>query len=356
MGIPVGTARAAATLLAVAACLGGGASSAAAAVPPGFFGVVPQGALSSADMERMDGVVETLRLPISWSQCEPSPGVFDFAALDAEIGAAAEHGVRVLPFVSGTPAWISPNPALPPLGSAGARQAWASFLRTLVGRYGPGGSFWEGRGAAKPIHVWQVWNEPNFVLGWRPHPSPAGYARLLRIAAGAIRGTDPHARIALAGVAPVNAGMLPWVFLRRLYRVPGVQRDFDFAAVHPYGSTVSRALTQIQLARQVMEQAGDRGTPLLVSELGVASTGAVPSAFVLGAAGQAAYLREAFARLVAKRRAWHLAGVDWFAWQDEPGFDPHCSFCEGAGLFALDGAPKPAWFAYRRAVAAARVR
>ena len=169
--------------------------------------MVPQGPLSAEDFDRMEGVVGTLRIPIYWFEVEPAPGAQNFTRYDALIGTAAKHGIRVLPFISGTPSWVEPDPARPPLGSAPARRAWTSFLRRLVARYGPGGAFWVGRSEPLPVRVWQIWNEPNFKLFWRPRPSPRGYARMLKISARAIRRKDPRARIAAAGVAPVGGGL-----------------------------------------------------------------------------------------------------------------------------------------------------
>lgn len=325
-------------------------------VPKGFFGVVPQTAVGPSDLDRMAGAVGTLRLPVAWFQLEPEPGHYVFDQLDEEVVAAADRGIVVLPFVGGTPAWLAPDSARVPLGSARFRRAWVSFLRTLVHRYGPRGTIWRGRSQRQPIRRWQVWNEPNFRLYWKPRPSPRRYAQLLALAAEAIRGADPGARIVTGGVAPVGAGLLPWVFLRRLYRVPGAERNFDMVAVHPYAVSVGRMSEQIRAAREVMAAAGDGRTPLLVSELGVASWGSFPSGFVRGSQGQAEFLRRAFAQLLAKRRPWHLAGVDWFTWEDVERADPHCSFCQGAGLLDLEGRPKPAWWAFRRAVEEAHVR
>lgn len=328
-------------------------AAAAKPVPRQFFGVVPQGPPSAQDLDRMEGVVGTLRIPIYWFEAEPVSGALDLSRYDALIAAAAERGIRVLPFVCGTPPWIAPDPARPPLGSAPARRAWATFLRRLVARYGPGGGFWDARAKRLPIRSWQIWNEPNFKLFWRPRPSPRGYARMLKISARAIRREDPGAQIVTGGVAPVGGGFLPWVFLRRLYGVPGVRGSFDAAAVHPYATSVGRMRAQVSDARTIMDEAGDAGTPLVVSEFGVASQGAVESAFVLGERGQAGFAHDALRLLLAKRRAWRIAGAYWFTWQDGAAADPHCAFCEGAGLLDRAGRPKPAWWAFRGVAAGA---
>jgi hypothetical protein len=347
-----------AALVGLALVAAGGASPAAAGTAgpsAGFFGVVPQAPLTATDLVRMKGVVGTLRIPIYWSVCEPSPGEYDFAALDAEIGAAADHGIRVQPFVYGTPAWLGLRAARPPLGIR-ASAAWAGFLRVLVKRYGSGGEFWRGRARREPIRLWQIWNEPNFVVFWKPKPSPAGYARLLHISARAIRGADRRARIVLAGVAPVSAGMKTWEFLRGLFRQPRVRRDFDLAALHPYSTTLFELDYQLRKVRQAMTEAGLGRTPLLITEIGVASWGDYPSAFVEGTDGQARFLESAYARLLEMRRRWRIAGIDWYTWRDQRRIDKTCSFCQGAGLIGLDGKPKPAWRAYRRAVKEAGVR
>jgi hypothetical protein len=292
-------------------------------------------------------------VPVYWFECEPERGRYDFAAVDAMVGAAAERGIRLLPFVYGTPPWLSSVQARPPL-SAVASGAWASFLRVLVGRYGKGGSFWAARtGPRLPIRSWQIWNEPNFLLFWKPRPSPRGYARLLAVSSRAIHSRDRGARIVAAGLAPVGAGMTPWDYLYALYQVPGAKRDFDVVAIHPYASTLRRMVAQVKVARTVMRNAGDFAKPLLLSEVGVASGGQPVSSFVLGLTGQADFLRQAFSLVLKERRRWHIAGVDWFTWQDQPTPNPYCSFCQGAGLFDVDGRAKPAWAAYRRAVAGA---
>lgn len=323
-------------------------ASAEARVPQGFFGVVPQGPLSPEDYDRVREVAGTLRVPFYWSQLEPSPGTHEFSATDSIVSEAADRGIRVLPFVYGSPHWLTGDPALPPQGTAHGRAAWKSFLRRLVRRYGPRGTFWSGWGRRVPIRRWQIWNEPNFPLFWRPGPSPRGYAHLLRAAARAIRGEDRGARIITAGLAPVEGGPLPWSYLRRLYHVPGVRRSFDVVGLHPYAGSLHWLEYQASRIRNVMRAAGDRTTPLAVTEFGVASDGLARSPMVKSAPGQAAFLRRAFAFLIDHRRRWRLSGVAWYSWQDGPN-DRHCVFCQYAGLFDITGEPKPSWWAFRRA-------
>ena len=173
-------------------------------VSPGFFGVVPQAPPSAGDFARMTGVIGTLRLPLQWLTVEGRRGVYDLDEFESILSAAAKRGIRVLPFVYGTPLWLSRDPARAPYVSREARGAWTTFLRELVERYGPHGRFWHDQAARTPIRRWQIWNEPNFRLFWRPRPSPRGYARLLAISARAIRGVHPGARTVLAGLAPVR--------------------------------------------------------------------------------------------------------------------------------------------------------
>lgn len=347
-----------ATLAALAMIVVLGLPGAALAKPVrrGFFGVVPQGPLSASDFGRMQGTIGSVRLSFGWSDAEPRPDKFEFGSFDKLVAEAARHRIQVLPFVSSSPRWLTGDHERPPLGTARARREWRSFLRRLVLRYGPGGSFWRGRRTRMPIRRWQIWNEPNFLLAWHPRISPRGYARLLGIAARAIRGVDPNATIFAAAVAPVEAGMLPWNFVRRMYSVPGVKRSFDLMAVNPYSPSVVGVAYEIRRIRHEMSRAGDGRKQLRVTELGVASDGAFPNPFDRGARGQARFLRDAYRLLLGSRRRWRIEGVDWFAWQDLGYTDTHCVFCQYAGLIDLDGRAKPSWHALRRLVTRTGVR
>jgi polysaccharide biosynthesis protein PslG len=324
--------------------------TAAAKVPPGFFGVVPQQPLAAVDYQRLRGLAVTVRVAFDWREIEPEPGRYDFSRPDAAVATASAQGQRVLPVVLGTPGWAGVDPLPATLGSAEQRRAWPRLLEALVRRYGPGGDFWDGTTRARPLRRWQIWNEPNFKLFWGPHPTARAYADLLRLSAPPIRRLDPGAQIVAAGLAPIEGTYWPWEYLRRLYRVPGASRDFDVVALHPYAGTVVGVETEVRRTRRAMALAGDGRTPLLLTELGVASDGRRPSAFDRGPRGQAEYLRRLFGRLAEERRRWRIAGAYWFTWRDGTLDDPSCVFCEFAGLFDRNGVAKPAWHAFRRSV------
>jgi polysaccharide biosynthesis protein PslG len=314
-------------------------------------GVVTQTVLDDRDFARMEqGGVETLRFLIRWREVEPEPGRLDWSSTDHVLASAARHGIEVLPIVYGSPAWVAQSELHPPIDDAADRASWRSFLTALVARYGPRGVFWEGSERRAPITRWQIWNEPNFDFYWDPKPAVGEYARLLEISAGAIRSADRDARIMLAGVAAVRSGMPWWRFLRRLYEQPGVKRDFDFVALHPYAPGLRLMRRQIELARRIMATADDSRTPLAITEVGWASAGPA-STMVKGPRGQARLLKRTYHLLGGGGHPdWRISDVHWYAWRDSMAVEAYCSFCQHAGLFDLAGEPKPAWRAYQQAV------
>lgn len=326
-------------MLATLAMLAIPGDRAEAKIPADFYGVVAQGALLETDYALMEeGGVGSLRFPIEWSQVEPQPGVYDFARTDAIVAGAVARGIEPLPFVWASPEWLTGNKAIPPLGSSAEKRTWQDFLAVLVERY---------RGS---IDRWQLWNEANFKVYWKPKPDPEGYAELVRISAKSIRAGDPDAEIILGGVAPVKRGMLPWEFLEGVYDVKGIERSFETIAVHPYFPELSGVEFQIRQALDEVDAAGDRRAKLRITELGWASEGPAADPMTKGRKGQAKILTESYRFLEKRRKRFRLTGIDWHSFQDvgtDEG-EPVCSFCPGSGLFTVEREPKPAWDAFRR--------
>lgn len=344
------------TLAAALICLAF-ASVSGAQAKRGFLGVVyGAGHLPDPDINRMShGRVGNVRWPLFWANVESAQGQYSWAPVDEIVGDLASRGIRILPAVYSTPPFYASNPAKPPLATKAARHAWARFLRKLVERYGPGGEYWtnpalyinqHGVGAPiLPIKAWQIWNEPNLIRYFDTRSPVRKYARLLRIAHAAIKSRDPNARIVLGGL-PGFAEPRGWRFLERLYRQRGIKTNFEAAAVHPYSRNVHQFRYEIRRTRDAMDQNGDRKTPLWITEFGWGS--APPDGtFNKGLEGQKHILRRSFELVLDLRRRWNIGRLFWFQWRDPQTPVAGCSLCSFTGLFERNGAPKPAWRAFK---------
>jgi hypothetical protein len=350
------------TLVTVAAMVFG-AAPASSQPPSEFFGVDKAAPLVSPDTQVMaDSGVTSVRFFLFWHQVEPSQGEFDWSQTDQIVGSLAVKGIRTVPFAYGTPDWLASQTADPPLSPEGM-QAWREFLTAAVARYGPGGTYWNG-GLFSPYHLqfptdlfappmpitdWQIWNEPNFKNYWLPKPSASEYARLVEISHQAITAVDPSAQVVLAGM-PGYVNLTAWRFLNQLYRVPGIKRDFDAAALHPYARSITQLRIELQRIRAVMTRNGDARTPLWITELGWGSGDRSASKLNKGMNGQKRLLSQAFELILDHRRTWNIGRLFWFSWRDGgPEFDTgNCNFCHTSGLLTQEGVPKPAWDAYRQ--------
>jgi len=326
-------------------------SAAPAYLPQGFIGVSPQSAANSADFKLMDEAgVESVRLPVYWFQVQARPPTVadaDWSGFDREVGLAAESGIRVMPFVWGSPEWVAPQAIDLPVKSSWQRWGWTKLLREAAGRYGPNGSFWKDNPDLPflPIRRWEIWNEENIVT-FAERPEPAAFARLIRISGRILHRADPGAEVILGGLfgrplqVPPNVGSGD--FLSRFYRARNVKRYFDGVALHPYVARARAMGAQLENLRRIMRVHNDGATPLYVTELGWGSRGG-PTRWERGLQGQANQLSQSFAMLSSQRLRWGVAGVWWFTWTDEGG---GCSFCRSAGLLTEKRKAKPAWYRF----------
>lgn len=339
------------------------APAGAQGVPREFFGIAPQTALTEDDVEHMRaGRIGSVRWPLIWESVQPTEkGGFDWSGFDQVVEMAALGRLRVLPFLFGTPRWLARKPTKQPIDSARARNAWVTFVKAAVDRYGPGGEFWAERSPGMvqykpaipnptPIRTWQVWNEANFFYFATP-ASPTRYARLLKLTSRAIKQVQPGAEILLSGLfgdptaKPPN-GMPAVQFLNRLYRVPGIERSFDSVALHPYADGAARLEEMTEEVRQVIVDNRDPGARLYITEMGWGSqNNPEVVSFERGIRGQVRELRLAYRYLIANRGRLNLKGTYWFSWKDLPDV---CNFCDSVGFFRHGETlrPKPAWHAF----------
>jgi hypothetical protein len=352
--------------LLVALLAGAGAGTAKppapAPAPKGFFGIDPQGEFTDEDARYMKaGGVDTVRWPLAWAGIEPTAkDGYQWGSFDQVVEVASRHGLKVMPFVYGTPAWIAPKYTTMPVSTGRGRRAWTAFLEAAVRRYGPGGEFWDEHGPGVlyaseqirrpiPIRSWQIWNEANFFYFAFP-ASPQRFVKLVKISSPAIKRVDPSAKVILSGLfgepkARGARGMDAAKFLETVYRTPGIKRYFDGVALHPYAAFAEDLEEMVEALHEVVLENRDR-VPLYITEMGWGSQNNFKQvAFEQGIRGQVRQLRASYGYLLANRVRLNLKQVYWFSFRDQADM---CTFCDSVGLFreGTGFRPKPAWHAF----------
>lgn len=311
--------------------------------------------------------VETLRVEFDWASAQPyedwsevAPAQMsqfvdvggvptDFAATDQIVALAAQRGLTILPTVIDAPSWDG----APHKGAAVTMPKsdywFGNFLTGLVDRYGPNGSFWADHSPRVPIHMWQIWNEPNLRAFWPQQPFAPSYVALLRAARAAIKAADPSAEIVLAGMPNYS-----WVNLGQIYKVHGARSLFDVVAIHPYTKQPKGVITILTKVRQVMNRAGDRHKPIIADEVSWPSS--LGKTFhnegfdiATTQAGQARDIAGLLPLLGRFRTRLGLMGFDYYTWAGDE--HHNANMFEFAGLFRYSNGQfvtKPAYRAFRR--------
>jgi len=312
-------------------------ASAEARVPYGFYGVVYDRGVAEAPAAAQDSQwgtmaasgVESVRTVFSWARAQPEAGQApSFAETDAVVGRAAARRIALLPIVIYAPVWARAeqgNTASPPREPGD----YVAYLRALIGRYGPQGSFWAERPELpkRPLRTWQVWNEPQLRFQWSDPDWERGYGALLRAAYPAVKQADPGAKVVLA--AMTNAA---WDALDSLYRDGDIKGRFDVATLHPYTGSAARVLEVVRRVRAVLARRGDGRRAVWITELAwPASRGRARApegleGIVTTDRGMATRLTRAY-RLLAKRKA--VSRVYWYTWAS--------SYTRAVGIFDFTG-------------------
>jgi hypothetical protein len=352
-------------LAALAATLFVAAPAAEAATPRGFYGVMwDRAAMDGGSVDedaqwalmRRSGV-ESVRLVFSWAGIQPEAGVQpDFSDTDAKVELAARNGIRLLPVVLNTPGWAEKFP-----GRHGSPPAlasdYAAFMRRLVERYGPAGSFWAERPdlPRRPLREWQIWNEPHLDFYWY---SPDGrwaaeYVKLLRAANRAIKSADPGARTVLAGLADAS-----WRTLARVYEA-GARGAFDVATINLFTGRPGFVMAAVRLTRRVLRRYHQPRKSIWVTETTFpAAKGLVPlpdeewkRRWYTTRRGMAIRLAELYRLGAENARRLRLGRIYWYTWASS--YRGQDDLFDYSGLLRVgeDGAStaQPALRAYRRA-------
>jgi hypothetical protein len=303
------------------------ASQAARKVPHGFHGVMWDRAATrapAADLEQQWSLmaqsgVESVRTVFSWARAQPAEGIApDLTHTDALVSLAARHNISLLPIVIDTPDWAAKRPVTgaPPAHVGG----FTAYLRTLVLRYGPRGSYWDEHPEVpkRPLRDWQIWNEPHLDFYWnsRGNSWARGYAPLLRASNRAIKSVDRGATTVLAAMAD-----FAWRHLDRLNR-RRVRRHFDVAALNFFTSRPKNVMKGVRYFRRALARGREKRKPIWITETTwPAAEGRVPPpsvpwqrAWYTTDEGMAANLTDLYRRAARNRRKFRIGRVYWYTW------------------------------------------
>lgn len=355
------SATAAAAALALA-LLAPPAAGAARTVPQGFFGtnwdgeiVLSPPTVQDPEWSRMATTgAESARTAFDWAHAQPTrDGDFRWDRTDHVVTLASEHGLELLPYVLRAPGWAQKYKASfsPPKRNAD----YVRFLRALIHRYGPNGSFWKLHPELplKPLRAWQIWNEPSKRYQWtipKKKDFAPGYGSLLRASYKAIRKADPGAKVVMAGLPDFS-----YLDLRHLYEKGNIRGHYDIAAVHPYTHTEHGVQKIVGHFKNVLRREHDAKRPVWVTEMGLpASKGKANNGDPLQTTdqGMADFLRESYGDLMAKlgTKKYGVKRVYWYTWASIYRGDGE--IFNWSGLLHYDDgkgtvSPKPAYDVYR---------
>ena len=242
-----------------------------------------------------------IRQDIYWDKVEKVKGTYDFSSYDALMKAAEDAGLHVLFILD----YANPNydKGLSP-ASTEARAAFARFAAAAAVHF-----------LGKPV-AWEIWNEPNLDVFWKPRPDVEQYIAMADSVTAAIRAATPDAIV----IGPAINGPLArdkgWqatkVYLEQVLTSKAAHA-WNAITVHPYRSatdTPETAAAQLEEVRAMMRAAGidPANTPLIASEWGY-------STWLRGVADpvQAAYAARTLLLGTIQKMPFSI----WYDWQDD---------------------------------------
>ena len=190
------------------------------------------------------------RFDFTWAGVERKPGEFDFTSIDRQLDEYEKHGIKVLPILDYNP---PREPDVSP-ASAEALDAWCRYVEATVRHF------------KDRLTYWQVWNEPNYSIFWKPKPDAAAYAELLKRSYETIKRVDPNLK-----VIGFNCSDIDLKFTQTVIDHGGLDHC-DLLAYQPYRIAPEAGhFEEIAALREMLTKYGAADKPIWFTEMGWAS-------------------------------------------------------------------------------------
>jgi hypothetical protein len=293
---------------------------------------------------------------------DPADPAYDWTLYDRTVNFAAQHKIRILFSIYGTPSWANRGAGLnvPPRAIADLNNFAYAAAKRYSGLYPAP----DGR-ALPPVKLWLAWNEPNLSIGLKRQyrrvggrwvmQSAVDYTKICNAVYGGVHRTLIRGeKVACGATAPRGNNsptssrptISPLAFMRAL-KSAGL-RKFDAYAHHPYygrktetptSRPSSTAVTMGNIGTLVTELTRLWGNKRLwITEYGY-QTNPPDRAFGVTYAKQAAYMKQAYAMA---RKNPRIDMMLWFLLRDEPRLGGWQS-----GLLTRTGQKKPSFNVFR---------
>ena len=300
------------------------------------------------------------------SATDPSDPAYDWSLYDRTVNYAAQHKIRVLFSIFGTPGWANGAQGLnvPPAKIADLNNFAYAAAKRYSGVF-PGA---DGR-TLPPVKLWLAWNEPNNPIGLKQQFKRVGgrwviqsaidYAKICTAVYSGVHATLIKGEKVACGVtaprgnndADVRApdGLAARVHARaqeggaahvRRVRTPSVLRTQDRGPEDEAGRRGARPRSRSGNINVLIAELTRLWGPkrLWITEYGY-QTNPPDRAFGVSYKQQAAYMKEAYAMA---RKNPRIDMMLWFLLRDEPGLGGWQS-----GLLTRTGAKKPSFNVFR---------
>lgn len=154
-----------------------------------------------------------IRMDLTWDNVEKERGVYDFSDYEVLTEELEKRGIRPLYILDyGNSLY---DEGLPPHTDEG-RGAFATFATAAVREFGD------------DRVIWEIWNEPNIEVFWKPSPNVTNYAMLAIEASRRMREAEGNCTI----IAPATSG-IDRDFIYEAMRL-GLSDRLSALSVHPY--------------------------------------------------------------------------------------------------------------------------
>jgi hypothetical protein len=197
---------------------------------------------------------------VTWREIETSPGVYNFAKLDAQVRAANARGAEVTLVLGMTPDFYAPagggrtsNPVDP--------ASFTNYVRAVVTRYSPAN--W---GGVRGIAAYQVWNEANVTSFWTG--TPLQMAQLTKATWNTVKSVDKGALVVGPAFAARIAEQIRGIQRFAFARVDGVAAwrftdviSLNLYPLDKYGTTLGTPEKSMSLLAQARKLLGFGGLP-----------------------------------------------------------------------------------------------